>query len=172
MARASRWATAPPATRAAAAGRAASSTCRAAALRRAASRATRVSGPPRQPTGRARPGRARRSTMEATLSATRTATAASLLPGNFDHALKGLGDCFSCHQPTVAANAYVKYFNASGTLPGGDWAGGAGAPNNVRDPSQDVTVAAEIPTYAGTSITLVTVQAETLPMPMYHTSTA
>src|SRR5438445_10451001 len=98
------------------------------------------------------------------------AKAASLLPGNFDHAVKGASDCFSCHQAPVAANAYVKYFNASGTLPGGDWAAGIGAPDNVRDASQDVAVAAEIPTYAGTSITLVTARTETLPMPMFHSS--
>ncbi|TMB12148.1 MAG: hypothetical protein E6J65_26220, partial [Deltaproteobacteria bacterium] len=100
------------------------------------------------------------------------ATAASLLPGNFDHAVKGTEDCLSCHQAAVAANAYVKYFNASGTLPGGDWAGGVEAADDVRDPSQDVAVAAEIPTYAGTSITLVTVRTETLPMPMYHSNAA
>ncbi|HMC70912.1 MAG TPA: hypothetical protein VKJ07_17275, partial [Mycobacteriales bacterium] len=98
------------------------------------------------------------------------AKAASLLPGNFDHAVKGASDCFSCHQATVAAKAYVRYFNASGTLPGGDWAGGVGTPDNVRDPSQDVAVAAEIPTYAGTSITRVTAQTEALPMPMFHNS--
>src|SRR6267142_66833 len=98
------------------------------------------------------------------------ATAASLLPGNFDHALKGLGDCFSCHQPTVAANAYVKYFNASGTLPGGDWAGGVGTPNGARDPSQNIVVVAKVPVYAGTSIVSVSARSETLPMPMDHTN--
>src|SRR5256885_2117871 len=98
------------------------------------------------------------------------ATAASLLPGNFDHAVKGASDCFSCHQATVAANAYVKYFNASGTLPGGDWAAGIGAPDNVRDASQDVAVAAEIPAYAGTSMPRVTARSEMLPMPMFHSS--
>jgi hypothetical protein len=86
----------------------------------------------------------------------------------FDHAVKGTADCFSCHQATVAARAYGHYFNQSGTLPGGDWASGVGTPDNVRDPSQDVSVDAEIPTWAGTSITLVTAQTEALPMPMFH----
>src|SRR5712691_9420896 len=98
------------------------------------------------------------------------ATAASLLPGNFDHAVKGAGDCFSCHQATVAANAYAKYFNPSGTLPGGDWAGGVGAPDGIRDPSQDIVVVAEVPAYAGTSIVAVAARTETLPMPMYHSN--
>src|SRR5258705_6693605 len=97
-------------------------------------------------------------------------TAASLLPGNFDHAVKGTADCFSCHQATVTARGYVRYLNASGTLPGGDWASGVGTPDNVRDPSQDVSVAAKVPTYVGTSITVVTAQTETLPMPMFHSN--
>src|SRR5262249_29536451 len=98
------------------------------------------------------------------------ATAASLLPGNFDHVVKGTADCFACHQATVTANAYVKYFNASGTLPGGDWAGGVGAPDGVSDPAQNIIVVAEVPTYAGTSIVSVAAQSETLPMPMAHSS--
>src|SRR5207248_5627765 len=97
--------------------------------------------------------------------------AASLLPGNFDHALKGVGECFSCHQATVAANNYGKYFNAAGTLPGGDWVGGVGTPDGVHDPSQDVVVVAEVPTYTATSVSTVAVVSETLPMPMFHSST-
>ncbi|HMC70859.1 MAG TPA: hypothetical protein VKJ07_17000, partial [Mycobacteriales bacterium] len=88
------------------------------------------------------------------------AAAASLLPGNFDHAVKGAADCFSCHQAT---KTYVKYFNAAGTLPGGDWASGVGTPDGVRDPSQDIVVAAEVPTYSGTSVSTVAVVSETLP---------
>ena len=43
----------------------------------------------------------------------------------FDHALNGNGDCFGCHQATVAAGRYVNYNNpATGALPGGDWQGG------------------------------------------------
>src|SRR5262249_11515989 len=87
-------------------------------------------------------------------------------------AVKGTADCFSCHQATVAAGAYVRYFNASGTLPGGDWAAGVGTPDNVRDPSQDVAVAAQVPTYVGTSITQVTTQTETWPMPIFHSTAA
>src|SRR5207248_3250445 len=98
------------------------------------------------------------------------AAAASLLPGNFDHAVKGAGDCFSCHQATIAANSYGNYFNAAGTLPGGDWVGGVGTPDGLRDPAEDVFVIAEVPAYAGTSIVGLTAQAETLPMPMFHDS--
>src|SRR5262249_21265141 len=93
--------------------------------------------------------------------------AANLLPGHFDHAVKGTADCFSCHQAT---NAYVRYFNASDTLPGGDWAGGVGAADGVSDPAQNIIVVAEVPTYAGTSIVSVAAQSETLPMPMAHSS--
>src|SRR5205085_7438230 len=60
---------------------------------------------------------------------------------------------------------------AAGTLPGGDWSAGVGTPDGVRDPSQDIVVAAEVPTYAGTSVSAVTVVSETLPMPMFHSST-
>ena len=100
------------------------------------------------------------------------ANAASLLPGNFDHAIKGTADCFSCHQATVAANTFVKYFNSAGTLPGGDWGGGVGAPDGVRDRSRDVAVTAQIPTYTSTSITALTARLEMLPMPMFHSSPA
>ncbi|HMC68056.1 MAG TPA: hypothetical protein VKJ07_02780, partial [Mycobacteriales bacterium] len=95
------------------------------------------------------------------------ATAASLLPGNFDHAVKGTADCFSCHQAT---KTYVRYFNASGTLPGGDWSAGVGTPDGVRDPSQDVVVAAKVPSYTGTSVSAVAAVNEALPMPMFHSS--
>ena len=87
--------------------------------------------------------------------------AAALLPGRFDHAVKGTADCFSCHQN---ANTSAAYFNASATLPGGGWAGGIDDPDGVRDPTQDIVVLAEVPTYAGTSIASVTAQRESLPM--------
>src|SRR5262249_40613866 len=94
------------------------------------------------------------------------------LAGPLAHASRCAADSFRCHQATVAARAYVRYFNASGTLPGGDWAAGVGTPDNVRDSSQDVNVAAQIPTYVGTSITVVTARTETLPMPMFHSNAA
>ena len=60
------------------------------------------------------------------------AAAKAVLPGNFDHSVNGTGDCFGCHQATVAANRYVNYFKPStGTLPGGDWQGGIGYPGSV-----------------------------------------
>src|SRR5207237_586434 len=59
--------------------------------------------------------------------------AASLLPGNFDHAVKGADDCFSCHQATIASNIYGRYFNSEGTLPGGDWAAGVAQPGACLD---------------------------------------
>lgn len=46
----------------------------------------------------------------------------------FDHVLNGSGDCVGCHQATVTANTYARYFNASNMLPGGDWQGGINYP--------------------------------------------
>ena len=93
--------------------------------------------------------------------------AAALLPDHFDHAVKGTADCFSCHQ---SAKPSLAYFAPSGTFPGGAWSGGIGDPDGVRDPAQDISVLAEVPTYAGTSIVSVAAQTEKLPMPMDHSS--
>jgi hypothetical protein len=50
----------------------------------------------------------------------------------FDHSINGNGDCYGCHQATVAAGTYVHYDNPStNTLPGGDWQGGLNYPGNV-----------------------------------------
>ncbi len=50
----------------------------------------------------------------------------------FDHALNGSGDCFGCHQATVTANTYARYFNATtATLPNGDWKGGVPYPGST-----------------------------------------
>ena len=51
---------------------------------------------------------------------------------NFDHATNGTGDCFACHQATVAANRYANYFNpATSALPGGDWKDGVPYPGST-----------------------------------------
>ena len=73
--------------------------------------------------------------------------------GTFMHPDKGGNDCRTCHTTT-------------------SWSGAGNAPDGVRDPAQDVPVAALIPTYVDTSIASVSAQSETLPMPMDHKSTA
>src|SRR5437868_5104706 len=73
--------------------------------------------------------------------------------GTFVHPDKRGEDCASCH---VVAS----------------WLDAKGLPDGVRDPSQDVVVAAEVPTYSGTSISAVAAVSEPLPMPMFHSSTA
>ncbi len=52
--------------------------------------------------------------------------AAALL--GFDHATSGAGDCVGCHQASVVAGTYSRFFNAGGALPGGDWQGGVTYP--------------------------------------------
>ena len=50
----------------------------------------------------------------------------------FDHAPLAAIDCMGCHSATVAADAYVDYFNpATSTLPGGDWKGGQSYPGSA-----------------------------------------
>ena len=62
-----------------------------------------------------------------------TAAAMATLLG-FDHSINGTGDCFGCHQATVAAGTYVNYNNpGTGTLPGGDWKGGRALPGLDAD---------------------------------------
>lgn len=61
----------------------------------------------------------------------------------FDHAANGTGDCIGCHQATITANTYARYFNATtGTLPNGDWKGGQQYPGStlVSAPNRFVTV--------------------------------
>ncbi len=76
------------------------------------------------------------------LSATMTpAQVADLLKDSsdagFDHATNGRGECFGCHQATVAAGSYVAYFNAAGKLPGGDWKDGQRYPGSTFASSSD-----------------------------------
>ena len=61
----------------------------------------------------------------------------------FDHSINGTGNCFGCHQATVAASTYLRYFNAAtGTLPNGDWKGGQPYPGStpVGSPTQFVRI--------------------------------
>ncbi|MBX7099987.1 MAG: hypothetical protein K1X89_19895 [Myxococcaceae bacterium] len=49
----------------------------------------------------------------------------------FDHSTDGTGDCIGCHQATVVAGTYARYFNAgTGMLPNGDWKGGVAYPGS------------------------------------------
>jgi len=97
---------------------------------------------------------------------------------NFDHSTNGTGDCFGCHQATVAANRYQNYYKpgTSQTLPGGDWQGGLGYPGAtpIGSPSQFVTVV-EIDLHrSGTNnlVTSTTSTSATLLTEMLHTSSA
>ena len=107
--------------------------------------------------------------------ATAAAMAALL---NFDHSTNGTGDCFGCHQATVAANRYQSYYKpgTSQTLPGGDWQGGQGypGPTPIGSPSQFVTII-EIDLHrSGTNnlVTSTTSRSATLLTEMLHVSTA
>ncbi len=73
--------------------------------------------------------------------------------GSFVHPEKGGNDCRACH--TIE-----------------NWNGAGIAPEGKSDPALDLVVDAGVPSYAGTSITSITVQSETLAMPMFHRSAA
>ncbi|HET6438636.1 MAG TPA: cytochrome c3 family protein [Anaeromyxobacter sp.] len=103
-----------------------------------------------------------------------TAAAMATLLG-FDHSLNGTGDCFGCHQATVAAGRYLNYENPStGALPGGDWAGGQGYPGAtlVSDPAAAVTLTELDLTWSGTWVTGFTSVTATLYGAMSHVSSA
>lgn len=75
------------------------------------------------------------------LPGTTPAAMAALI--GFDHAASGTGDCFGCHQATVSAGRYSRYFNvATGMLPNGDWMGGRAYPGSalVTSPNNLVSV--------------------------------
>jgi len=101
------------------------------------------------------------------------AQAAAALDG-FDHEVLATGDCLGCHQATVAAGSYTKYYGPGGVLPGGDWKGGQGYPGDllVSAPNQFVTVT-EISLVRATPGGLVTGMSsisDTLYNAMLHTS--
>src|SRR5467141_1683972 len=110
------------------------------------------------------------------LSGTTPAAMAALL--NFDHSINGTGDCFGCHQATVAANRYQSYYKpgTSQTLPGGDWQGGQSYPGAtpIGSPSQFVTVVEINLHRSGTNnlVTGTTSTSATLLTGMLHTSSA
>jgi hypothetical protein len=73
--------------------------------------------------------------------------------GAFTHPDMSGNDCAACHSRT-------------------SWQAGATPPARVSDPARNVLVNALLPAYAATSIASFTTQAETLVMPMNHTSAA
>ena len=73
--------------------------------------------------------------------------------GAFTHPPVGTNDCGACHTTTT-------------------WLGAGNAPTDlIHDAAQDITVAALVPSYAGTSISRLTPQTETLSMSMNHQTT-
>ena len=102
---------------------------------------------------------------------TTPATMAALL--GFDHSLNGTGDCFGCHQPTVAAGRYVNYDNpTTHTLPGGDWAGAEFYPGATLVSASDsvVTLTELTLTRSGSLVTGFTTATATLYGAMSHVS--
>lgn len=80
----------------------------------------------------------------------------------FNHATSGTGECFSCHQSALKSS----FSNIS------DWSGGASIPATlVWDPSQDISLVAQIPTYMGTSIQSLEDQNQAYHMAMNHKTT-
>ena len=96
---------------------------------------------------------------------------AGALPGHFDHATSGNGDCYGCHQATVVAGRYVNY----NPVPGGDWKDGQTYPGSVLVASigQFVKVTEiALTRNANKLVTGMTSSSATLNNAMLHTSTA
>jgi len=107
------------------------------------------------------------------LPGTTPAAVATLL--GFNHATDGTGDCYGCHQATVAAGSYVHLKNpATGQLPGGDWKGGSDYPGAelVADPNSKVTVTELILFRSGALVTGYNTTTVVLYGGMSHVSTA
>ena len=105
------------------------------------------------------------------------APAAAAALNGFDHATDATGDCIGCHQATVIANTYVKYYDtATGTLPGGDWKGGAAYPGNTLVSASNqfvnVTAISLVRSAPGALVTGMTSSRVTLYNSMLHASTA
>lgn len=99
------------------------------------------------------------------------AAAIAVLPGNFDHVLNGAGDCFGCHQASVMAGRYAAYFGTSGTLPGGDWAGGTEYPGAfVSSTSVHITLTETTLHRTGALVTSMTTASTAYYNGMLHTS--
>jgi hypothetical protein len=60
----------------------------------------------------------------------------------FDHASSGTGDCIGCHEATVVAGSYSRYFGAVASANSTDWAGGKFYPGSqpISAPNQFVTL--------------------------------
>ena len=100
------------------------------------------------------------------------ANAATLL--GFDHVDNGSGDCIGCHQASVVAARYESFFNAAGSLPGGDWQGGVAYPGSFPIAgADDVVTVAELAlvTNARGFVTGASPTSEALPQAMVHTAT-
>jgi hypothetical protein len=89
-------------------------------------------------------------------------------------------DCLSCHQHQnqaaldLAHRGMTQYAYDSArcySCHGRGTAGGAFPSGLISDPTRDVSVNAQIPSYVDTSISSLSPQTETLPMPMDHAST-
>lgn len=101
-----------------------------------------------------------------------TAASAAALLG-FDHFTNGSGDCFGCHQATVAAGRYVHYVDpATGKLPNGDWKGGYYYPGATLASAADQLVSLSQITLvrSGALITGMTSSTATLYNSMAHLS--
>jgi hypothetical protein len=101
--------------------------------------------------------------------------AAAATAVGFDHAVLATGDCLGCHEATVTRGRYVSLYGASGTLPGGDWSGGAGYPGDtlVFSPAEALTVSTvTLARSASGLVTSATAGQATAPNPMKHTSAA
>lgn len=108
------------------------------------------------------------------LPGTDATTMAALL--GFDHSTNGRGDCFGCHQATVAAGNYVSLFDPqTGMLPGGDWGGGIGYPGAVLVSSTNhfITVDEIVLQRSGPNslVTGTSQRTSTYPNAFLHTST-
>ncbi len=93
----------------------------------------------------------------------------------FDHAKNGTGECFGCHQKTVAVGRYASYVNpATLSLPGGDWAGGVFYPGAALVSSPDAVVTVPTITLArsGSLVTGFSETTATLYGGMNHLSSA
>jgi len=91
----------------------------------------------------------------------------------FDHSINGSGDCLGCHQATVVANTYARYFNAgTNMLPNGDWQGGVTYPGSVivSAPTQSITLPELHLVRSGQTVTAMTQVSETINNAMLHTS--
>lgn len=80
----------------------------------------------------------------------------------FNHSTSGTGECFTCHQSALKSS-----FSSLA-----DWSGASGMPSTlVWDPSQDINIVAQIPTYTETSIQSLTPQNQSYHMAMNHQTT-